>query len=164
MNDFLSILVSLAIALTSVGISHLIYQRNKFKSNFKGVLAELDYNLLTLKLIKMTLEEGEKKATNNEEFRFPLVELETFTFNHFILEGYLMRLDMRDKEFLMGIYKLFEAINRYIEYYEETKLNLLYRSAYGGEFRETVRQDLKTLISEVEPKIEEFIQRHSNYL
>ncbi len=62
--DVAEVLASLAIALGSVAFSHYIAQRIKFRSNFRGLVAELNYNLKVLTDIRELLgldEEAEKE-------------------------------------------------------------------------------------------------------
>jgi len=163
MIDFVSILASLVIALISVGVSHLILQKNKFRSNFKGMLTELEHNLSTLEDIKTVLDEDEKAMKDGKVAFLPLLRLSTFAFDYFVLEGHMMRLHDEDKQFLMRIYKLFQAINEYLKYYEETKLGVLYVTPGGQNIREGLLQILKTVfIPEAESMVKKFIQKWSN--
>ncbi|MCD6493120.1 MAG: hypothetical protein J7K36_04890, partial [Archaeoglobaceae archaeon] len=115
---FLSTVSSLIVALISVVVSHHIARRMKFKSNFKGIITEIRYNLALLNEIKQVLNRDWEAIKNQQNITpYLLTELNTFAFNYFVLEGHFTKLLEEDKQVLGRIYRLFGSINRHINRY-----------------------------------------------
>ena len=158
-----STFVSLVIALTSVSFSHYLAQKIKFKSNLKGVVTEIQHNISILDDV-MSIINNDNILTKKEGkiTSLPLLKLDTFAFDYFVLEGHLMSLSEEDRHILEEIYALFKIINECIERYEETKYGVLYFSMAGKNIREGISVFIGDLISKVKSLAEEFIQRHIN--
>jgi len=118
--NVVGVLASLAIALGSVAFSHYIAQKIKFRSNFGGLVTELNYNLKVLADIRelLRLDEEAEKGGKLVATTFP--RLSRFAFNYFVIEGHLPKLPEEVRKKLLEIYRAFDMINWYLDHYNET--------------------------------------------
>jgi len=160
--DVLGFLASLAIALTSVAFSHYIAQKIKFRSNFRGLVAELNYNLKVLADIRelLGLDEEAEKGSKLVVTTFP--RLSRVAFDYFVIEGYLPKLPEEVREKLLEIYRAFDMINWYLDHYNETKYGVLFVTTGAGEIRRIIREAIKTLTSHTEQAIKDFLETYVN--
>ena len=158
MIDIVGIVASLAVALISVALSHCIAQRIKFRSNLRGLLAELDYNLKVLADIRayLGLDEEAEKESKQALTTFP--KLCRFAFDYFVIEGHLLKIPKQNREKLLDIYRGFDLVNKYIEHYNETKYGVLFVTSGATIFRKSIRKVLKKQISETERMIKDFLK------
>jgi len=159
MLDVVGIVVSLTIALGSVAFSHYIAQRIKFRSNFRGLVAELNYNLKVLADIRELSRLDEEAEKENKQALIAFPKLSRFAFDHFIIEGHLLRLPEKVREKLLDTYRSFDIINRYADHYNETKYGVLSVTTGAIEIRKRIRGILKELlIPETEQAVKDFLK------
>ena len=141
--DVVGVLASLAIALTSVAFSHYIAQKIKFKSNLRGLVTELKYNLEVLEDIRVFLmqdEEAEREEGKQAVVTFPRPC--RFAFDYFVVEGHLLKVPEKVRKELLDIYRSFDIINWLIDHYLETKYGILYVTDRAVEMRRAIRATL----------------------
>ncbi len=167
----LSTISALFVALVSVYVSHVYAQRRKFKSNFEGVITEIEYNVSLINELKRILDNDQESIKNQQKVTpYLLTELNTYSFNYFVLEGHFMKLPKEDRTILGKIYKLFTLINTYSKRYTENKYALLFFDFSDEDDTKNIMakyqlldlQILTQYIREVEQLVSEFIQKHSN--
>ena len=159
MLDVVGVLASLAIALTSVAFSHYIAQKIKFKSNLRGLVAELKYNLEVLEDIRVFLEQDE--AAEREEGKQAVITFprpSRFAFDYFVIEGYLLKVPEEIRKELLNIYRSFDIINWLIEHYLETKYGILYVTDRAMEMRRAIRATLNGQVITTERMVKNLLK------